>query len=879
MIDYEDELMHIGVLRKSGRYPWGSGKNPNQRYANFIDHVNTLKKEGFTEKQISESLGVSTTELRAMKSIAKTAERQQTATAALRLKEKNYSNTAIGEKLGINESQVRSLLASYEKISNDKVQNTAKLLKEQVDKKKYLDIGEGTENHIGVSKTALNTSVAILQDEGYKVGTVKIPQAGTGELTTYKVLYGPDTSYGDVVRNKSLIQAYDQPDIHSNDGGRSFLGLRPPENISSKRLMINYAEDGGSQKDGLIELRPGVKNLDMGNSRYSQVRIAVDGTHYIKGMATYADDLPAGVDIRFNTNKGKGKDKLEYLKPMKVGADGLIDSDNPFGAVIKPGGQRGALNIISEEGDWHQWSGKLSSQMLSKQPPSLAKAQLDLTYDIKKNEFDEIMKLTNPTVRKKLLETFADDADSSAVHLKAVGLPRTKSNVIIPFPGMKKTEIYAPGYENGESVVLIRHPHGGKFEIPELTVNNKYKEAIKVLGRAKDAVGIHPKVAERLSGADFDGDTVLVIPNKKGLVKSSQALKDLENFDPSVAYKGYPGMKTMTTTQREMGSISNLITDMTIKGANFSEIARAVRHSMVVIDAEKKGLNYKQSAIDHGIAELKKVYQPEGGASTLISRAKSNVRGPDRKPRSVLEGGPIDIKTGEKRYTPTGETYTNKKGEIVTKQFKSTRMAEAKDATSLITGTGTQIELVYANHANKLKSLANEARKAAYTTKGLAYSPSAKAVYAKEVNKLNADLNIAFKNKPLERQAQLLANVIVTAKRQADPTMSKEAIKKIKGQALVEARARTGAGKTRIRITDKEWEAIQAGAISNNKLEQILNNTDLDLIKQLATPRVANVMTPSKAARAQSMLAAGYTQSEVASALGVSVSTINSSIG
>jgi predicted transcriptional regulator len=877
MIDYEDELMHIGVLRKSGRYPWGSGENPNQRYKTFIDHINTLRKEGLTEKQIAEGLAISTTELRAMKSIAKTAQRQQTATAAFRLSEKGYSNVAIAKKLGIGDTQVGSLLRSYQKISDDKVQNTANMLKEQVAKKKYLDIGEGTENYLGVSKTSLNTSVAILKDEGYQVGTVKIPQAGTGELTTYKILFGPDTTYRDVVKNKALIQTIEQPDIHSNDGGRSFLGLRPPQNVSSKRLMVNYGEDGGAQKDGIIELRPGVKDLSMGNSRYAQVRIAVDGTHYIKGMAVYADNLPDGIDIRFNTNKPKGDDKLAYLKKMKVGEDGLIDSENPFGAVIKPGGQKGALNILNEEGDWHEWAGKISSQVLSKQPNSLARSQLDLTYSIKKNEYDEIMKLSNPTVKKLLLEKFADDVNASAVHLKAVGLPRTKSHVIISFPGIKENEVYAPGYENGESVVLIRHPHGGIFEIPELTVNNKYKEAIKTIGRPNDAIGINPKVAERLSGADFDGDTVLVIPNKKGLIKTSPALKDLKDFDPRTTYKGYEGMKTMTTTQREMGKISNLITDMTIKGANFSEIARAVKHSMVVIDAEKHGLNYKQSAIDNGILELTKRYQPEGGASTLISRARNTERIDFRKPRSAAEGGPIDIKTGRKVYSaPTGETYVNKKGETVKRIIKTTKMAEALDARDLISAPGKEIEFIYADHANRLKSLANEARKSAYTTPNLKYSPTARTTYAKEVSELNSKLNIAYKNKPLERQAQLLANVIVTAKRQANPAMTKEELKKIKGQALVEARRRTGAGKKRIVINDTEWEAIQSGAISNNKLEQILNNADIDRVKELATPRSALGMTPAKAALAKRKLEAGYTQAEVAAALGVSVSTINS---
>ena len=51
-----------------------------------------------------------------------------------------------------------------------------------------------------------------------------------------------------------------------------------------------------------------------------------------------------------------------------------------------------------------------------------------------------------------------------------------------------------------------------------------------------------------------------------------------------------------------MGKISNLITDMTLLGASEDKLARAVRHSMVVIDDEKHHLDYKQSEKDNNIA-------------------------------------------------------------------------------------------------------------------------------------------------------------------------------------------------------------------------------------------------------------------------------------
>ena len=66
----------------------------------------------------------------------------------------------------------------------------------------------------------------------------------------------------------------------------------------------------------MIYVRPGVKDLRIGDKRYGQVRIMVDGTHYLKGMAVYKDDLPPGKDIVFNTNKhntGRKKDAMKEL--------------------------------------------------------------------------------------------------------------------------------------------------------------------------------------------------------------------------------------------------------------------------------------------------------------------------------------------------------------------------------------------------------------------------------------------------------------------------------------------------------------------------------------------------------------------------------------
>lgn len=878
-----DELLHYGTPRHSGRYPYGSGERPYQGTIDFYGTANKLKKDGLTEKEIADYFDISVKQYRAKYSNAKNEKKAADYAQAVRLKDKGYSDSAIAERLGYpGESSVRSMMASYRKGTTTKTENTAKGLVEALEKQSYLDVSGGVENWLGVTRNTLDNAVEMLKDKGYTVSWVQTIQLGTGKKTSIKVLAKPGTDHKDIYANRDQIE---MPGFKSEDQGRTTVSTRkPPVSISSDRIKVNYREDGGIDKDGVIELRRGVDDISLGAARYAQVRIAVDGTHYLKGMAMYSDDMPDGVDIIFNTNKSKGtpvkgeKDN-SVLKPMKK------EQDNPFGAnyrnmdfIGKDGkSHQSAVNIVNEEGDWNRWRKTLSSQMLSKQSPMLAKRQLDLAYDLKKDEFDEIMSLTNPVIKRQLLNKMADGCDSAAVHLKAAGLPRQASKVILPFPDMKENEIYAPSFRQGEQVALIRYPHGGTFEIPTLTVNNKQKTAKSLINNAQDAVGINPRVAERLSGADFDGDTVLVIPTTGVKIKTSDPLPGLKGFDPQTMYKAYPGMPEVKGSgfnkQRQMGDVSNLITDMTIKGATKEELARAVRHSMVIIDAEKHNLNYKQSAIDNGIAQLKEKYQgrKNAGASTLISRASSQAH-----PIKYKES--IDPATGRKIKTTVNETYIDKNGKTVIRRMNSTKMYEAEDARSLISTSNSTIENIYADHANKLKALANRARKEAISVKTPVRNKMASLEYKPQVDSLNAKLNEALKNRPLERKAQLLANAKVKAVRDANPDMDKDDVKKLRNRSLQEARAQTGAAKHDIKITDKEWEAIQAGAISTNKLNQIINNSDLDVLKSFAMPRSFNGMSPAKVNKAKQMLDNGYTLAEVADACGVSVSTLNRAI-
>ena len=892
----EDILTHYGTPRHSGRYPWGSGENPYQSGSQLLSRISKLKKQGLSDVDIARSIGLSTTKLRVQKDLAKSERRGELHSEAKKLRTKGYSLKAIADRMGYaNDSSIRSLLNEDAAARMSLSRKTADFLKRQIDSKGMIDISAGVELELNVSTEKLREALYILEMEGYPRYNRRLEQiTNPGKFTEMAIVCPPGTEYKDIYKTENINSLFGYT---SHDGGDTFSKFQYPKSMDSNRLQIRYAEEGGAKKDGVIEIRRGVKDLSLGESMYSQVRILVDDKKYLKGMAVYADNMPDGIDILFNTNKKQGVSKDEVLKNITK------DPDNPFGSLIKANGQSvyidangkeqlSLINKRADEGDWDEWSKKLSSQFLAKQKIELIKRQLNITTAEKRAEYNSIKELTNPTVKKELLQSFADDCDAAAVHLKAAALPRQRYQVLLPIKSLKDTEVYAPNYKNGEKVALIRYPHGGTFEIPILTVNNKNQEAGRIIGTTSDAVGITSKVAERLSGADFDGDTVLVIPsNDKVKITSTPPLKGLEGFDPKLSYghdkvitktdgteryfRNDREFKPMRNTEVEMGKISNLITDMTLKGANQDELARAVKHSMVVIDAEKHGLDYKQSSKDNGIDILKRRYQGvvengkyHEGAGTLLSRAKSQTR-----VLKTVGNYTTDPETGKKIFKTVKEEYLDKKGNPHHRTKISTRMAETDDAHTL--STGQPQEYVYAEYANHMKALANQARKDILNTGNLVYSPSAKVAYREEVQSLDIKLNIAAKNAPKERQAQRLATSRVEVKRGVDKDISKSELKKLRQQELTFARNQLGAKRTPIKVTDREWEAVQAGAISENKLKRIMKYVDTDDLKQRATPKKSSTITPSKIARINSLLASGYTIAEVAAAVGLSTSTVS----
>lgn len=936
----EEVILHYGKKRRSGRYPWGSGEEAHQHENKFLKEYDSLRAEGLSQTEIASRMGMNTTQLRNNITWANSEITAHNTKQAHSMKEAGLSNVAIGQRLGVSEATVRNYLSKQsdsDKVKKQQLDNITDALKKGVENTGYLDIGVGVERQLGISRTKFNTVVnKLAEEDGYNIHEIYVPRLNdpTGtKYTTVKVLTKePDIK--NVRMNSDKVRPLNS---WSDDGSLSLVDTYPPHMLDLKRIKVRYDEDGGTEKDGLIELRPGVKDLDLGKSKYAQVRIAAEGNLYLKGMAAYGDEknFPPGVDIIFNTNKTKDVPVEKVLKKMKMTPDETDDPSAMFGSAVRK--QKGALNLVNEQGDWNEWSGTMSSQFLSKQSAKLIKDRLDDTKSGLQNEFDEINSMTNPVVKKYLMDKYIEGLDAKAKHLKAKGLSGTKSHVLLPFPDMNPNEVFAPNFNDGDRVVLVRHPHGGTFEIPDLVVNNKHAGARKMIGtNAPDAVGIHPSVAEKLSGADFDGDTALVIPNNHGMIKTKSSLKELSGFVPGM-YKVGPDSpvnihvvdkdtgeirntgKTITDKhkQTQMGLVSNLITDMTIKGASDSELARAVKHSMVVIDSEKHNLDWKQSAVDNGISALRRKYQAHTnpdtgkasiGASTLISRSKRKMDISDETKiinsvtKSVDKSGYLDISPGaEKVLNVRKETFnttvkkmmkeegyhvheiTDSKGnkkKVLTKDADEVSVRKNADKVNSIKAwefdpdkysSGYAQDQLYSDYVKGVQSIKNNAMKTSLSIKAPAYSKEAAKIYAPEIKTMNEKLNTALLNAPKERQAQILTNKLYYENVHKD--MSKDEIKKLKARSLAKARVAVGAKKSQIELSAKEWEAIQAGAVSNQKLLSILENANMDIVRKLATPRELKLNT-AKATRAKTMLDKGYTLSEVANILGVSTTTL-----
>ena len=957
---YENEshIEHIGMPRRSGRYPWGSGENPFQHESwykhpgDFLDFIKQARKEKYTytdedgelytgDNAIAKVLGIKSTELRSQIGIAKDEKRLYDVYRVESLRKDGLNDSEISRKTGIPLSTVKSLFDADSKRRMLQAKNAAEFIKNRIDEVGMVDVGTDVCRELGISQEKMNQALTILKSKGYEIygGRVEQP-TNRKKFTTMKVACPPGTEHREIFDDWGKVNSL--MEYTSDDGGQTFRKTQYPASLDRKRVMIRYADDVGPdgfkgiQKDGVIEIRRGVKDLSLGNSMYSQVRILVGKDKYLKGMAVYADgkDMPDGVDVIFNTNKSSNKSFDEVLKSIKED-----DPNNPFGALIKADGQYeyidsdgkkklSPINKTREEGDWDEWKKAVPSQFLSKQPKYLAKKQIDLAIADKKDELAEIMSYDVPEVKRYYLNKFAESCDKQSETLQAAAFPDQHYNVILPINSLRNNEIYAPRYDNGTKLALVRYPHGGTFEIPILTVNNRNKEGEKIIGPSSiDAVGITSEVAARLSGADFDGDTVMCIPTNdpegKINILSTAPLAGLKGYDPKDKFQGTliktvgdtkiyerngVKFKGMRATQKEMGVATNLISDMTILGASNDELERAVKYSMVVIDAEKHGLDYKAAYYEYNIQDLKDKYQIKdngktGGASTLLTRAKSveyvprrkgspkvNVKGkpwydPSRPEGSLIwQEDPDRIATFKKYDPKTGELISVKE---VEKKTKITKMAATDDPRTLISTSNTVMENLYADYASTLKSLANQARLNAVFSEKAKRDPIATSKYAEEVQSLKRKLDSALLNRPRERAAIRLATSEIEGIRTAykekhgGNDMPTKDLKKLSQNTMVKYRGLVGSIKRsdrNIKISDSEWEAIKNRAISENDLKKILDNSDPDVLREKLRPKGDDGLTDARKSAIRAMANSNYTLKEIAKRFGISTSTVSNII-
>ena len=1023
-----DYLMHVGVAHDenppgvgSGRYPYGSGERPHQHSWDLKDRYAKLKALGMSPKDIAKAMGYTkkewdaetqswveggnTAKLKAEKEIAVQEVKADKYDEVMWYynhinpqTEKLYTRAEIARLMGINESSVRSIEKTATSLEENQVFKAANELKAISEEKGFLDISKGAELALGVSPDRMKTVVEVLKNEGYSVENIYIPQSNNPNRNITMTVLCPPGMEGQAFKHRYEVKSVE--DISQLDNVATQQGWQEPAKVSLDRVKILYDETGGSVKDGMIEIRakldakgnpiPACEDLSLGNAKYGQVRIAVDcgkdGIRYIKGMAVYNPNLPEGKDILVNSNKSIDDGVKKALKDYDAG------SINPFGATVvqtyikdkdgnpvidnKTGKPKlSAIQFVGSptadnhdmhvEGAWSDWSRNLPAQFLAKQNLPLVKQQLKLKTLDYEAQYKDILSMNNPTVKKKLLIDYADACDGAAADLKAAPLPGQGTHAILQSRTLKDNEVFAPNYANGTTVALVRFPHTGPFEIPVCTVNNNDKESRNQIGKnAKDAICVSNATAQKLSGADFDGDTCLVIPmtrkNSQGgfdkivQIKSMDALPGLRDFNPTAEYgpKRYPDKKYHKMSAREkgieMGVVSNMITDMYAKGCeDYDHLERAVKYSMVVIDAEKHKLNYKQAYKDYNIAELKDIYQHNAdgshGASSLLSRSKNEIDVPIRSERYL-----IDPKTGEKQYlspqktekmvrqkvkvtapedyrwiddngrahkskymkdengkdiyaTVGGKLKQDKHGNYyydkgtgkdakdiwvdtgVVKPItqKINKMDYYKDARQLLSDNPNEIERTYADYANHMKKLANDARKEYYRLEHdpkekVRIDPEAKKRYSEEVESLNNKLLRAQQNKPRERMAQLLANSRVNAALSEDPDKydSAEERKKLKATTLKQARIDCGAQKERVTFTDSEWEAIQKHAIGETKLKALLDNADSEEYTARALPRESKI-SDSKKAMVQAYYNAGYTYEQIAAMTGVSQGSIS----
>ena len=621
-MEYEEFIAHEGKAhdenppgRGSGRYPFGSGNRPHQHDWDLLSRIDKIKatNPGISNADIAKQLGFYKTDRYGHEEFDENGEHKGdpghlkiARSMAINNKDrdeyeeicwydnhldpdtgKHYTNAKIATLMNLpNESTVRDKRTRGRNGNSEKFIKISEELKKECDAKGIIDVTKDVSNFLGCSEDNLNKALVTLQDQGYELKKLNYKNITNpmyevnvtalckpGE-DTHLLFKQPERVMVLTSVEESIKQRRDGEVDHDNDVESAALrrGIGPTPQVSLDRIKIRYGDDPddpGVIRDGLIELRAvrdqngklvaACPDLSLGNARYGQVRIAVEGDRYIKGMAVYNEDLPEGCDIRVNSNKSMAKGIDGALKQLERNKDGSI-AKNMFGSaviqtvqrdqngnpIIGPDGKQlaSAINFVGSynpanpmedahvEGRWAKWSKNLPAQFATDLPLAVTRKQLQLQSKIHDEQLQEIMSVNNPSVKRKLLIDYADQMDAAACDLKAAPIGGQKTRVLLPVPSLGDNECYCPGLEDGTSVAVARFPHQGKWETAILRVNNQNAEAKKMIGDGADAIGLNHNVHGILSGADSDGDTGIVIPMTRKNWKTGEFDKviDIENM-------------------------------------------------------------------------------------------------------------------------------------------------------------------------------------------------------------------------------------------------------------------------------------------------------------------------------------------------------------
>jgi len=834
-------LIHYGTKRHSGRYPWGSGGNES----GTTKQIQELLNKGYSYKDIANKLGTTASEIKSYISYSKTQETNHMIHQIAAKKQHGYSNVEIAKQLGVSEGLVRyysnKQISEKKAASNERVDKVSKSLESILDKHIGVDVGTGVNVNLNLTNSEMNKVIVGLKDKGYKVEMINVPDPTNRAITVLHQILTKES-----VTGRDLHQSINDIVSVNVKANKVSTGTKPIS-ISKTRVAIKH----DPSKDGMIYIRPGVKDIFIPVGKtYCQARILVGENKYLKGMAVYSDDIPKGKDVQFFHSKATDS---KALKDIEKGI-------NIFGSNVyqyEKNGVQSAINVVGSkpgagvEGYWDGWNSarNLSTQFLAKQPPKAITERIRATKLDLAKELKDINSISNPTIKSWALENFSLALDKKAASMDVSAFPRQSNKVIFGID-IKDNEVYAPTYNSGETIALVRYPHAGTFEIPVLKVNNNNPSGRKILGNAIDAIGISAKSAAQLSGADYDGDTVIAIPAK--YVKATAPVKSLIDFDPRKAYPNGPTTPRITEKQKQekMGEITNLISDATIRGASVSELTRLVKHSMVVIDSYKHNLDYKQSEIDNDIASLKKKYRQ---TASIISDAKS--------PAYVNR----ELDTSAK-----GRSYSlpiDSKGNIVYKESTTKRYKSKVDKISLIDNpekhytSSNGVESSYASYSEHLKNMARSARlQSAKVSKAYSVNEAAAKEYKNEIASISYKLGQFERSKAAERQVN--RKTLAKSAKSDDTTKAEQ----------IRANYRKQYGVAPLQLTKREAEALAKGALPKSTV-----------VKALKAFKGLNYSSFTKSTQATTKLQAsnvkryknlGYNYSEIANILGISVDRV-----